>query len=105
MAALRQSQHELRLDPSFHPHLLSRSTSPTALVLHTTWRPALSGARRAARLVVGWPERSQQGAVRNAMLAATALVERRIETDEVEAYLQGLDAPRNAAPLGGAPRS
>ena len=34
-----------------------------------------------------WAHASQQGARRNAMVATTALTRRRIERDEVEAYL------------------
>ena len=37
--------------------------------------------------VVGWPARSQDAARRNALVACTALAERRREREEVEAYL------------------
>jgi len=38
-------------------------------------------------LLDGWARASQQGARRNAMVATTELTRRRIERDEVEAYL------------------
>ena len=38
--------------------------------------------------VLGWPVRSQHGATRNALVAATALAERRRELAEVEEFLE-----------------
>lgn len=46
---------------------------------------------RPRRLVDRWAESVQQGARRNAMLAATALAQRRAERAEVEEYLAALD--------------
>jgi hypothetical protein len=46
--------------------------------------------------VRAWPVESQQGARRNAMVAATALAARRAEHQDVEDYLAGL-APREPA--------
>lgn len=43
-----------------------------------------------------WAVRSQQGSRRNAMVATTELTRRRIERDEVEAYLATLDRGRTA---------
>ena len=40
-----------------------------------------------------WSVASQQQARRNAMIASTALAQRRAEIDEVEDFLAGLDAP------------
>ena len=45
-----------------------------------------------------WSVASQQRARRNAMIASTALAQRRAETNEVEEYLAGLQA---AALTGG----
>jgi hypothetical protein len=39
-----------------------------------------------------WARSSQQGARRNAMLATTEATRRRVERDEVAAYLQALEA-------------
>jgi hypothetical protein len=47
-------------------------------------RPSLPAVLSA---LTGWPHRSQQHARRNALVAATALTRRRIERDEVEAFL------------------
>lgn len=44
-------------------------------------------------LIHRWAVRSQQGSRRNAMVATTHLTMRRIERDQVEAYLAAL-APR-----------
>lgn len=38
--------------------------------------------------VLGWPVRSQHGACRNALVAATALADRRRELTEVEEFLE-----------------
>ena len=43
-----------------------------------------------------WARASQQGSRRNAMVAATALTQRRVERDEVEAYLGGRTGRRTA---------
>lgn len=50
-----------------------------------------------------WPTESQLGARRNAMIASTALAQRRAEIEEVEAFLAGRshtpttdDAPHTA---------
>lgn len=48
---------------------------------------ALSNARAVARAVTDWPVRSQQAARRNALVASTALADRRRERLEVEAFL------------------
>jgi hypothetical protein len=46
--------------------------------------------------VVLWPIRSQEQARRNAMAACTALAARRLERDEVEAYVAAQLAARSA---------
>lgn len=59
------------------------------LHLHVTpRRPAGTRGSWTARLA-GWPERSQQRARHNAMVASTALAQARRERDEVEAYVAG----------------
>jgi len=40
-----------------------------------------------------WPQTSQEQARRNAMLAATACAQRRVERQEVDDYFAGLVAP------------
>ncbi len=40
-----------------------------------------------------WPVESQLGSRRNAMIASTALAQRRAELDEVEEFLAGLAGP------------
>jgi hypothetical protein len=54
-----------------------------------------------ARHLADVPVRAQQGAVRNALVASTALTQRRIELDEVEEFLaqhrRRYDARRAAA--------
>ena len=47
-------------------------------------------------LLERWARASQQGARRNAMLATTELTRRRIERDEVEAYLASRATRRTA---------
>ena len=42
---------------------------------------------RLVRSVLAWPVETQQGSRRNAMVASTALTERRHERDEVEEFL------------------
>jgi hypothetical protein len=54
-------------------------------------------ARRLTGVVTGWPVRSQQTARRNAMVAGTALAERRREREEVEEFLAQHHAARAAA--------
>ena len=49
---------------------------------------ALSSARAVAQALAGWPVSSQQAARRNALVASTALAERRRERLEVEAFLE-----------------
>ena len=49
--------------------------------------PRLLG--RTVVAVRDWPVESQQRSRRNAMIAATALAQRRAELDEVEEYLTG----------------
>lgn len=43
-----------------------------------------------------WARRSQQAARRNAMVATTEATRRRVERDDVAAYLHGLRAPEDA---------
>lgn len=62
--------------------------------------PLLTPARAGGwlgRQVDGWAVRSQQRARRNAMVALTALTQRRAERTEVEEYLA---SRRGAAPTG-----
>jgi hypothetical protein len=54
-------------------------------------------ARRLTGVVTGWPVRTQQVARRNAMVAGTALAERRREREEVEAFLAQHHAARGSA--------
>ena len=56
--------------------------------------------RRPVDMVRRWPVESQLGARRNAMIASTALAQRRAELDEVEEFLAavgGAPAPKAAA--------
>ncbi len=48
--------------------------------------------------VTRWPVESQQRARRNAMIASTALAQRRAETDEVEEFLASLTGSRGGTP-------
>lgn len=60
--------------------------------------PHLAGRTVAA--VRRWPVESQQRARRNAMIASTALAQRRAESDDVEEFfatLGGASAPEDAA--------
>ena len=57
----------------------------------------VAGVRRVSDVVLAWPTRSHRRALRNAMLASTALVERRIERDEVESFLRDHAAARSVA--------
>lgn len=63
-------------------------------------RPRLPDPRvlEPARLVATWAESAQQRACHNAMVASTALAQRRAERDEVEQYLADLTGP-HAAPV------
>lgn len=54
---------------------------------------------RMLEFVTSWPVRSQQGARRNALVAATALAERRRELIEVEEFLARHAPTRTAATL------
>ncbi len=55
---------------------------------------ALLVLRRPVDAVRRWPVHSQLGARRNAMIASTALAQRRAELDEVEEFLASLrEAP------------
>lgn len=65
---------------------------PPPLVLRPTHHLIDLGRR-----VASWPVRSQHGARRNAMLAATELRQRRREQDDVEEFLSALDIRRTAA--------
>lgn len=49
--------------------------------------------------IVSWPVSSQQRARRNAMVALTALAQRRAEREDVEAYLSQLAAPSTPRPV------
>lgn len=51
--------------------------------------------RRSVDAVRSWPVESQLGSRRNAMIASTALAQRRAELDDVEEYL----AARRQAPV------
>lgn len=64
--------------------LLHRLPSPAALLhdLHD---------------LLGWPQASQEQARRNAMVAATACAQRRVERQEVDDYLASLAALPPAA--------
>lgn len=60
---------------------------------HLLVRPVPRPLRRLVDAVARWPVESQLGARRNAMVAATALTQRRAERQEVEEFLAALDAP------------
>ena len=49
------------------------------------------------RSVATWPVGSQQHARRNALVASTALAQRRHERHEVERFLEAYDARRSGA--------
>ena len=66
--------------------------SPPPLVLRPTHHLLGLGRR-----IVTWPVASQQGARRNAMVAATELRQRRREQDDVEAFLAAIDTRRAVA--------
>ena len=53
--------------------------------------------------VTRWPVESQQRARRNAMIASTALAQRRAETDEVEEFLISLSGSRGGSPASQRP--
>ena len=48
---------------------------------------------RLLRAATAWAARSQHGSRRNAMVACTALAERRREREDVEEFLAGLARP------------
>jgi hypothetical protein len=52
--------------------------------------PLTQPVARLALVVVRWPVESQQRARRNALIASTALAQRRAELDEVEEFLASL---------------
>lgn len=56
------------------------------------WQPPLL---RTVRDLTDWPERSQQAACRNALVASTALAERRRQRCEVEEFLADYLARRS----------
>lgn len=77
------------------------------LHLHVTPRRAVGPRGSWAARLTGWPERSQQRARHNAMVASTALTQARRERDEIDAYVAGALARRRrqetapaAAPTG-----
>ena len=47
--------------------------------------------------LLSWPRTSQEQARRNAMVATTACTQRRVERQDVEAYLASLDVPETRA--------
>ena len=49
----------------------------------------MNAALGLVRAVLTWPVESQQGSRRNALVASTALTQRRRERDEVEEFLAG----------------
>jgi hypothetical protein len=59
------------------------------------WKPDLTAPVRA---VARWHETTQYGARRNALLACTALAQRRRERDEVEQLLSDLRRLRSPLP-------
>jgi hypothetical protein len=65
----------------------------------------MNAPRRLVRSVLAWPIETQQGARRNAMVASSALTERRRERDEVEVFLatRALVAGAAARDTGGTP--
>ena len=67
------------------PHLTGLPAQPLA--------PLTQPVSRLVNVVVRWPVESQQRARRNAMIASTALAQRRAELDEVEQFLATLRGP------------
>lgn len=59
----------------------------------------MNAPRRVVRSVLAWPVESQQGSRRNALVASTALTQRRRERDEVEEFLAARALP--AVPTAG----
>ena len=55
---------------------------------------AAQSMERVVEAVRRWPVESQQRSRRNAMIAATALAQRRAERDDVEEFLDGLGRTR-----------
>lgn len=54
--------------------------------------------RRLEQRVDRWSVESQQAARRNAMIASTALAQRRAEREDVEEFFTGLLAPATPSP-------
>ncbi len=63
--------------------------------------PLTQPAHRLVSVVTSWPVESQQRARRNALIASTALAQRRAELDEVDEFLASLG--RNPAMEDAAP--
>jgi hypothetical protein len=71
----------------------------TILALPLT--PLTQPAHRLVGAVTSWPVESQQRARRNALIASTALAQRRAELDEIDEFLASLGgnpAREDAAP-------
>ena len=64
------------------PHLIGLPAQPLA--------PLTQPVSRLVDVVVRWPVESQHRARRNALVASTALAQRRAELDEVEQFLASL---------------
>ncbi|MFC4786836.1 hypothetical protein ACT8ZV_20340 [Nocardioides sp. MAHUQ-72] len=62
----------------------------TTALLTQPLSPLTQPAHRLASAVLSWPVESQQRARRNALIASTALAQRRAELDEVEEFLAAL---------------
>jgi hypothetical protein len=62
----------------------------TSALLSHTLTPLTQPAGRLVGAVRSWPVESQQRARRNALVASTALAQRRAELDEVEEFLAAL---------------
>jgi hypothetical protein len=76
----------------------------TTALLTQPLTPLTQPAGRLVGAVRSWPVESQQRARRNALVASTALAQRRAERDEVEEYLAALgggSATHDAAPAAG----
>ena len=96
-----------RVSPDLSSHVERHGGGAGRLTSHVTdpqvgLATALTAARRLSGVVLDWPARSHRRALRNAMLASTILVERRIERDEVETFLREHAAQRSgsSAPAG-----
>ena len=62
--------------------------------MHLLPRHAVRPVGRAVYVVRQWPVESQQRSRRNAMIASTALAQRRADLDDVEEFLAGLGRVR-----------